>query len=96
MKIYISGKITGRDLEEARKQFDKAEQYWISQGIEVVNPMKEVPAEDGKPWDYYMRRDIKLLMDCDAIYMMDGWKTSRGAKIEKYIAEQLGMKLYIG
>ena len=41
-----------------------------------------------------MRRDIKLLVDCDAVYMLDGWPESEGARVEHTLARDLGLKCY--
>lgn len=37
---------------------------------------------------------LKELMDCDAILLLKGWKESRGARLEAYIASQLKIKIY--
>lgn len=90
MTIYISGKITGDP--NYKEKFAAAEQE-IKDGVEVkaniINPAK-LPA-DKKTWLEYMQRDIKLLMDCDAIFMMKGWRHSKGARLERYIAKALGL-----
>ena len=39
-----------------------------------------------------MRRDIKLLMDCDYIYMLDNWTESTGAKTEFRLAVEIGIE----
>ena len=41
-----------------------------------------------------MREGIKLLMDCDAIYMLEGYEHSRGAKLELQLADKLGMHIW--
>lgn len=38
-------------------------------------------------------RDVKALKRCDAIYMLDGWERSKGAKAEKAMAEWLGLEV---
>lgn len=40
-----------------------------------------------------MGHDIKLLCDCDAIYMLNGWRESAGAKIEHKLARDLGIEI---
>lgn len=89
--IYISGPISGYDTEERKLAFKEATRVAGKMGYVSVNPMED--QEDGLTWAEYMRRDIKALMDCDAILMMPGWEQSRGAKLEKDIAERIGMEV---
>jgi hypothetical protein len=35
--------------------------------------------------------DLFFLMHCQGIYMLDGWQHSRGARIEHYVADTLGL-----
>lgn len=44
-------------------------------------------------WLDFMRLDIKMLMDCDAVAMLDGWQDSRVAVIECRLAESLGFRV---
>ena len=37
--------------------------------------------------------DLRLLFDCEAIYLIDNWQMSKGARIEYYIAKELGMSI---
>lgn len=61
-------------------------------GFDVVNPA-EHGEEPGKAWADYLRKDIRLLMDCDAIALLPGWEKSKGAKLEVHIATELGMRV---
>lgn len=92
MKVYISGKISGLPYEEALEKFRKAEEFLktIPEVTEVVNPMTLVPFDTKLTWEDYMVEDLRALFSCDAIYMLDGWIFSRGAKIEKAVAETDG------
>lgn len=93
MKIYISGQITGLEPKAAKAKFDKAEKILIEKGYNPVNPMKlNIPIE-GKAWIDYMLDDLKLLFDCDAIYLLDNWQESNGARIEYLIAQEMGMTI---
>lgn len=85
MKVYISGAITNNP--NYKEEFAKAEELLKRNGCEPVNPVDE----EGKTWSEYMRRDIKLLCDCDAIYQIKGWEKSCGAKLENDIAKALGL-----
>ena len=93
MKIYISGKITGLPLEEAKANFKKVEKGLQRQGYLAINPMELVPYHPDKNWNDYMVDDIALLLTCDTIYMMDNYKESKGAKLELAIAKELGLKV---
>lgn len=93
-KVYISGKISGLEEKEYKNNFNSAELYLTGLGYDAVNPVSEVTIPNGT-WEDYMRRDIKLLCDCDYIYLLDGWKYSGGACLEKLIADNLGIKQLI-
>jgi hypothetical protein len=96
MKIYIAGKITGLVYEDALRTFNEAEEMLKQQGFEPVNPMRENGLDgDGVeyPWADYMRRDIPHLLACEAIFLLDTWPHSRGARLERYIAKELGLRI---
>lgn len=94
MKIYISGKITGLPLEEAQALFQEAEDH-LNDSLkehnpEVINPMK-IEHNHGQSWEEYMREDIYALLRCKAIYMLNNWGESRGARLEYAIAKEIGL-----
>lgn len=89
-KIYISGKIT--DNTNYKADFESAELALKNAGFQPVNPAEE-HLPDGATWADHMRQDIKLLCDCDAIYMLHGWRESAGAKIENKLARDLGIEI---
>ena len=41
----------------------------------------------------HMRVDIALLLECDCIYMLQGWELSKGAKLELDVASSCGIKV---
>lgn len=94
-RIYVSGPISGRDLTEAEAHFADAAAALAAKGWEVVNPMA-LPAHAHHDGSYanYMRHDLRALLDCDAIYMLQGWTTSRGAMCEKHVAEMLELPVW--
>lgn len=89
-KVYISGAITGLDEAVRREAFLDAEIKLQDMGFEPVNPFLEpIPG-----WNHedYMKRDIKLLLECDYIYMLEGWEKSKGAMLEHVVAGECGIK----
>lgn len=81
MKIYISGPITGTNIETTRARFEAAEEMLRGQGFTPVNPMKNGLPVDA-PYEEHMKRDLELLAECDAIYLMNGWERSKGCRME--------------
>lgn len=101
MKLYIAGPMTGYP-DHNFSAFYEAARVLRSRGYAVVSPAEldadgsddlDHAALDQVPWDWYLRRDIKLLVDCDGIFMLPGWSGSRGAQLERHIAISLGMQV---
>ncbi len=93
MKVYISGPMTG--IEQFNfPAFNDAAARWRAAGHEVFNPAEKQEEGTGLSWQAYMKLDIKLLCDCEAIAMLPGWEKSRGASLEVYLATQLGMNVF--
>lgn len=92
--VYVSGPMTG--LPDFNfPAFNAAAASLRAKGHQVVNPAELDVQDAGKPmqWSDYLRRDIRALMDCEAIYMLDGWANSKGARLEHHIAQQLGLEI---
>ena len=45
---------------------------------------------------FFLKEDIKALLQCDTIYMIPGWESSRGATFEREVAEKCGIKIVEG
>lgn len=93
IKVYLSGKITGLVHEDAFDKFEWYENYLsqkftvINPKFTVINPMKLKPAFSLPYWLFYMLRDIWELIHCKAIFLQPDWQDSKGARIEKRVAE---------
>ena len=94
MMIYISGPMTGLP-DNNREAFARAATMLRADPrfTEVISPA-ELDHAPGATWADFMRRDIEELVKCDAIYLLDGRKTSRGAQLEMQIAEALCMEFF--
>jgi hypothetical protein len=90
-KIYISGRITGIEAD-APRLFYNAEMHLKKLGFDVINPMT-IKHNHNKSWANYMKADLKELLDCDVIYMLNNWQYSKGATIEKALAETLELQV---
>lgn len=92
--IYISGKITGLPVEETQTKFAAAAGYWAENGCHAINPMQVVKNPHAK-WEQAMHKCLMALLDCQAIYILPDWLTSRGARLEITIAHALGLDLIL-
>lgn len=90
MKIYISGKITG-DPNFVEK-FQKVEDLLISMNYEVINPVK-LCQDIADNYKECMKRDIKILLECDSILMLNDWHLSSGSIVEFGIAKIIGLQI---
>lgn len=100
MNIYISGPITHDP--KADENFKKAHVLLSKMypNAQIYNPIlipspkyqQEDWGVDGL-WSYYMHESIKLLMECDTIFMLQGWSSSKGATIEHDLAWKLNMNV---
>ena len=87
--VYLSGPMTGLPGFNLRA-FHAAELALSSLGIRVLNPAKQPP---GLTWTEYMRADLELLREATAVLMLADWQESRGARIERHMAEVAGLKI---
>lgn len=98
-KVYISGPITGLERHVYLKNFADAELKLRAMGYKVINPTKLLPSRF--LWIYKiigykltLLYDLCHLMNCDYIYLLDGWMQSRGARIERCVAQVLGINKF--
>lgn len=106
-KIYIAGPMRGYEncnfdaFDSARDAITEAGDIAISpadmdrlyEGWGKYAPEGlEFTLEDCKR---FMRRDLAVIEECDAIYMLIGWEQSKGATLEKAYADYLGLKVIL-
>lgn len=95
MKVYIAGPMTGYENFNY-EAFHAAEAALRAAGYEPINPAhSEAKNDTGKPraWGWYLRHAIRALMDADGVALLPGWRSSRGALLEKDVAEALDMRV---
>lgn len=92
MKLYLSGPMTGLP-EYNFPAFEQARSQLRNMGHEVICPA-EAGKVEGWQWEQYMRRDIVMLMDAEAVVVLPGWENSRGATLEVDVASKIGMAIY--
>lgn len=89
-RIYLSGPITGYDIEERKCYFGSIEKGFEKAGFEVVNPLKNGLLESAA-YEEHIKKDIELLLTCDYIAMLPDSDKSKGAMLEQHIADVVGI-----
>ena len=91
-KAYIAGPITSIPGNIAEMKFTQARLILKLYGYDVIDPYL-LNKGIKRTWLGYMIVDFLFLIKCDTIYMLRGWKQSKGAKIERFIAQILRMQI---
>lgn len=87
-RIYISGAITGTD--DFIERFYTAEKYLQAQGFDIVNPVYNMQVAPDATHEEYMHLCYAEIDICDAVCFLDGWRESRGARLEYKYAKSKG------
>ncbi len=103
-RVYIAGPMTGQQ-DRNFPLFFSVERSLRAQGYRPINPARnDGPSvstavqnanQSGLSWADYMRMDLRRLSRSDAICLLPGWYNSKGAGLERTIAEALGMPVYV-
>jgi hypothetical protein len=101
--IYVAGKYTGKTWSEIEDNIRKAEEVsiqLIQRGWAVITPHKNTGHYEiyekvaGITYNDWIEISKTLLSKCDAIIMLHGWQSSKGARIEYDFACEMGMPIY--
>lgn len=91
-RIYVAGPMTGI-LDHNFPAFHAAANRLREAGWDVVNPADNFGGRTDLPRERYLRADVALLVQCDAIAMLPGWENSLGAGLEYLLACEFGMSI---
>lgn len=94
--IYVSGPITQTEKNPSiitnRRKLNRASLRLFCAGYSVYCPLTTWfidPGMYGDAWQQIMEMDFVILKRCNGIYMVHGWKHSRGAVLEHDYACEL-------
>jgi nucleoside 2-deoxyribosyltransferase len=88
MRVYIAGPVTGRENDN-REAFHIAAADLSARGFIPVLPHQFVRPREG--WEQIMRNLLPIMLACDAVYALRDWEKSQGARLEVYVAQNVGM-----
>lgn len=94
-KIYLSGPMSGIPEFNAPAFAAYAAKY-RAEGFEVVSPPELDAETDDFAYESCIKRDMRVLVDAgvQALYMLPGWQKSKGANLEKLLAELTGIPCF--
>jgi hypothetical protein len=87
--VYLAGPMSGYP-DFNRPAFRTAAEILREQGFIV---MTSADCYHGDSWEEGMRRDIPAMLACDRVCLLGEWEKSRGARLEVFIAREVGMKV---
>lgn len=86
-KVYLSGAISGKN--DYHDDFEKWENFFLDKGYRVFNPVKQ---KEKERHEEYLKADLAQLMKCDFIFFVNDISSSKGAFVEKMVADACGIK----
>jgi hypothetical protein len=89
--VFISGPVSDLPYNEVVKAFNGAEQRLRRQGYVVKNPVRLCYPHWS--WRRCMVVCLANLITVGAVYMLAGWRESRGARIEHRVARFFGKRV---
>lgn len=100
--VYLSGAISGRDWRDAKGHFtsmkylleDEYQAYISGSKYNTFSVINPADLDEQESWKDYMKIHIPAMIGCEAVVMLTGWETSRGAALERMIAHELRMPIY--
>ncbi|MBN2448155.1 MAG: DUF4406 domain-containing protein [Phycisphaerae bacterium] len=92
-RMYIAGPMTGIP-EHNFSAFHAAAERFRQAGWDVANPAENFGGRTDLPRTTYLRSDVAMLAQCDAIALLPGWQLSAGATLEAVIACELGLRVF--
>jgi hypothetical protein len=90
--VFIAGQVSGLRREHALNNFKDAEQLLHDKGYNSINPLSFTPHICS--WSIAIRISTSYMFShCNKIYLLNNWEVSKGARIQKSLADALGFSI---
>lgn len=106
IRVFLSLPMSGLEDAEIQANIEHLEQDIIDshpfgdEEIEFVHnlgykPDREHEQQTITPALLYLGNAVQLLADCQAVFIAPGWQKARGCRIEKSVAYNYGIPIYV-
>lgn len=107
MKVYISLPISGQPIKERMAYAEQVKKElectyrrtWgyskFGDKLNIITPFDVNENEDKDSYARKMGNDIEALLECDAIYLCEGWQNSKGCMAEFEMARIYGKEIIL-
>lgn len=89
-KVFISQPMGNRTPEQIMNERQVIENKLKAHGYKVIDSVLD-PKDHSLV--YMLGKSIQLMSKADVVYFMNGWKNSRGCKVERLIAEDYDLEI---
>lgn len=92
MSVYVAGPMTGI-AEHNYPAFAAVAAELRGMDVEVVSPHELHDGDRSRSHEYYMRRNLRAMLECDELVLLPGWINSAGARLEVEVAAACGLRI---
>ena len=92
-RLYLAGPMSGI-ADHNFPRFNAVAARLRARGHTVFNPAENKDGGLRRSRQFYMQLDIPALLASEAIVVLAGWETSRGACLEVWLALDMGIPIY--
>lgn len=105
MRLYLSLPISGHQIRDRISYADRVKRELINgfrcgwgyfrceTELEIITPFDVNENEDKDSYARKMGNDIEALLECDAIFLCEGWQNSKGCMTEFEVAKIYGKEI---
>lgn len=92
MKIFIAIPVSDRDETEAREHAGLIKASLSKAGHRPTTPFDNYAGKHPTYVDH-ITQHLRIIENCDALFLCDGWQFSCGCRIEAHFANEFGKQI---
>jgi len=93
MRIYLAGPMTGLP-DHNFPAFNLMADVLRRAKFTVFNPAENEAYDPPRDLAYYMAIDLPEVCRADAVFLLPGWRESKGAQCEEFVATSCGIPVF--